>query len=216
MFISLNSNLITTLNFVNTSTYWNNFIYIIPSISTGTNTISLSGVNGNSNQAIAITNITLSLLQYPNAYVPIPDFSMNHLQKTSVYGSFVVQNKYSSYDTSGNPSGSIVDYGNSTFFGNVSINGLTTFNGGVTGIPSGPTGNTGATGNTGPTGLPGSAVNTGATGKTGPTGSTGNTGPTGIPGSAVNTGATGNTGPTGRTGATGPPGIAGSSVNTGA
>ena len=56
---------------------------------------------------------------------------MNIFAKLSIYGKFVVQDKYTNYDSSGNPTGTVLDKGDSFFYGNVSILGSTNLIGGI-------------------------------------------------------------------------------------
>ena len=87
---------------------------------------------------------------------------MNIFQRSSVYGKFVVQDKY----LFGNPTGTVVDKGDSYFYGNINVKGDVKIDGtlisNLTGV-QGPIGPQGAQGLQGPAGF---ASNTGATGYT--------------------------------------------------
>ena len=48
---------------------------------------------------------------------PAPDKTANQFKRSIVSGKFIVQDRFSSYDVSGNPSGVVVDTGNSFFTG---------------------------------------------------------------------------------------------------
>ena len=93
-----NSSQIASVSYVNTTTTWNTFTCQIP-LTSGNVTISFNGANGVSTQGVAITNISLVL------QTGTTDLSMNIFTKSSVYGKFVVQPRYNTYDSSGNPSG---------------------------------------------------------------------------------------------------------------
>ena len=110
-----NSTQVASKNYVNTTTTWNTFSCQIP-LTSGNVTISFNGANGVSTQGVGITNI--SMIQQ----TAITDLSSNILTKSTVYGKFTVQPKYSSYDTSGNPTSNvIVDSGDSTLYGNLIV-----------------------------------------------------------------------------------------------
>jgi len=59
--------------------------------------------------------------------LPNPDKTSNQFKRTIISGKFIVQDRYSIYDTSGNPSGIVVDTGDSFFYGNVTVKGNSTF-----------------------------------------------------------------------------------------
>ena len=132
IFINIGSKLITTLQFTNTTTGWSTFSYQIP-LTAGSYTISINGGGSNTyisvaGQGIALTNLSLILQSGAT------DLSMNIFNKSSVYGKFAVQPKYSTYDINGNPSGSVIDSGDSTFYGNMTTCGQTNLLGGLSDI----------------------------------------------------------------------------------
>ena len=135
LYINLISNnattVISTVSYLNTTTTWTTFTCQVP-ITTGSLSISFNGGSvgssgTNTNQAVAITNISLVLQTWTT------DLSMNILTKSSIYGKFVVQPKYNTYDSSGNPSGSVVvDSGDSTMYGNLIVSGKSILVSGIT------------------------------------------------------------------------------------
>jgi hypothetical protein len=65
----------------------------------------------------------------------IYDASANQFNRSVVNGTFIVQDKYPSYDASGLPVGTKTDTGNSIFYGNVTVKGNTIFEKNIT-LPS--------------------------------------------------------------------------------
>ena len=71
----------------------------------------------------------------------------------------MVQDKYSDYDSSGNPSGTVVDKSDSLFYGNVTIYGSTNLIGGIMNTISGIQGPISPQGVQGPPGVAGFSTN---------------------------------------------------------
>jgi hypothetical protein len=211
--INFNGSLLKNLVLTSTvsSTVWTQYSFPITISAAGTYTLQFQTyMNG---QEFVISAVEI--------YVPTsppPDASANHYIRSTVYGGFSVQDRYSSYDTSGNYSGDVLDKGDSTFWGNVRIKGDAFFYGSVS---SNTTSFTGPTGYTGPAGVAGAAGGKGDTGPAGVAGAAGGKGDTGPAGVAGAAGGKGDTGPAGVAGAaggkgdTGPAGVAGAKGDTG-
>jgi hypothetical protein len=89
---------------------------------------------------------------------PPPDNTANCFSRTTISGAFSVQDKYSTYDDSGNYFDSVLDKGDSIFWGDVVVKGNAKFYGTVSSTTTsftGPTGYTGPQGPAGPQGLQG-------------------------------------------------------------
>ena len=91
--------------------------YIIRGFTETTGTTGTTGYTG-STGATGTTGNTGPTGIYP----PPPDTSMNIFQKSSIYGKFVVQDKYSLYDVLGNHTETVEDKDDS-FYGNVTVKG---------------------------------------------------------------------------------------------
>ena len=54
---------------------------------------------------------------------PAPDATANQFKRSIVLGNFAVCDRFQYYDSTGTPSGTIIDTGNSVFYGNVTVKG---------------------------------------------------------------------------------------------
>ena len=98
-------------------------------LTTGTKVIKIEGTT-NEGQG-AFTNCVLYYAGGGEIVSPLPDPLGNKFNRTTIYGGFSVQDRYSKYEKNGNFSGNVVDSGNSIFYGDLSVKGKATFSGNV-------------------------------------------------------------------------------------